>query len=104
VPIVEIYSATEGVFAQQLDDFPYVVPNYDAYFLEAETGKGIRMLHELERGEWGRILISSSLLPRYSIGDLVEAMGKNYFRVLGRDKLLTTLEHRLYRAFFGWTL
>jgi hypothetical protein len=104
VPIVEIYSATEGVFAQQLDDFPYVVPNYDVYFLEVETRKGIKMLHELKRGEWGRILISSSLFPRYDIGDLVEAMGKNYFRVFGRDKLLTILEHRLYRVLFGWSL
>ena len=104
VPIVEIYSATEGVFAQQLDDFPYVVPNYDAYLLEVETNKGIKMLHELERGEWGRILISSSLFPRYDIGDLVEAMGKNYFRVFGRNKPLTILEHRLYHALLGWSL
>lgn len=104
VSIVEMYSATEGVFAQQLDDLPYVVPNYDAYFLEVETGKGIRMLHELQRGEWGRILISSSLFPRYNIGDLIEAMGKNHFRVFGRNKLLTVLEHRLYRLLFGWFL
>jgi hypothetical protein len=104
VPIAEIYSATEGVFAQQLDDFPYIVPNYDAYFFEVETGKGTKMLHELKRGEWGRILISSSLFPRYDIGDLVEAMGKNYFRVFGRDKALTILEHRLHRALFGWFL
>ena len=104
VPIVEIYSATEGVFAQQLDDFPYVVPNYDAYFLEVETGKGVKMLHELKRGEWGRILISSSLFPRYDIGDLVEAMGKNYFRIFGRNQPLTVLEHRLYRGLFGWFL
>ncbi|HML01761.1 MAG TPA: GH3 auxin-responsive promoter family protein [Candidatus Bathyarchaeia archaeon] len=104
VPIVEIYSATEGVFAQQLDDFPYVVPNYDAYFLEAETREGAKMLYELERGEWGRILISSSLFPRYDIGDLIEAMGNNYFRVFGRNKPLTVLEHVLYRGLFGWFL
>jgi phenylacetate-coenzyme A ligase PaaK-like adenylate-forming protein len=104
VPIVEIYSATEGVFAQQLDDFPYVVPNYDAYFFEVETGNGVKMLHELKRGEWGRIIISSTLFPRYDIGDLVEAMGKNYFRVFGRNKTLTVLEHRLYRLLFGWFL
>ena len=104
VPIVEIYSATEGVFAQQLDNFPYVVPNYDAYFFEVETSKGVRMLHELKRGEWGRILISSSLFPRYDIGDLIEAMGKSYFRVFGRNKTLTVLEHRMYRLLFGWFL
>ena len=29
VPIVEMYTATEGVFGQQLDDLPYISPNYD---------------------------------------------------------------------------
>jgi hypothetical protein len=104
VPVVEIYSATEGVFAQQLDDMPYVVPNYDAYVFEVETEKGVKMLHELKRGEWGRMIISSSLFPRYDIGDLVESMGKNYFRIFGRSKPLTVLEHRLYRLLFGWFL
>jgi hypothetical protein len=102
VPIVEIYSATEGVFAQQLDDLPYLSPNYDKYLFEVETGSGIKMLHELKRGEWGRLVISSCMFPRYDIGDMVEAMGKNYFRVFGRRTLLTLLEHRLYRLFFNW--
>jgi len=61
VPVVEIYSATEGVFAQQLDDLPYVTPNYDTYFFEVETGKGTKMLHELKRGEWGKLVISSKI-------------------------------------------
>jgi hypothetical protein len=104
VPIVEMYSATEGAFAQQLDDLPYVSPNYDTYYFEVETGRGTKMLHELERGEWGRLIISSCLFPRYDIGDMIEAMGKNYFRVFGRAKPLTILEHRLYRLFFGWFL
>ena len=101
VPIVEMYSATEGAFAQQLDDLPYVSPNYDTYYFEVETGKGMRMLHELERGEWGRLIISSCLFPRYDIGDMIEAMGNNYFRIFGRDKTRTILEHRLYRLLFG---
>lgn len=104
VPVVEIYSATEGVFAQQLDDLPYVTPNYDTYFFEVETGRGTKMLHELKRGEWGKLIISSCMFPRYDIGDMIEAAGKNYFRVLGRNKALTLLEHRLYRLFFGWFL
>ena len=104
VPIVEMYTATEGVFAQQLDDLPYVTPNYDAYFFEVRTDKGVKMLHELKRGEWGSLLISSCMFPRYEIGDMIEAAGKNYFRVFGRRKKLTLLEHRLYRFFFGWLL
>ena len=103
-PIVEMYTATEGVFGQQLDDYPYITPNYDAYLFEVATGKGVKMLHELKRGEWGRLIISSCMLPRYDIGDLVEAAGKNYYRIFGRNNTATILEHRLYRAFLGWLL
>jgi hypothetical protein len=104
VPVVEIYSATEGVFAQQLDDLPYVTPNYDKYFFEVQTGHGTKMLHELQRGEWGKLIVSSCMFPRYSIGDIIEAAGKNYFRVVGRQNIVTLLEHRLYRALFGWLI
>ena len=103
-PIVEMYTATEGVFAQQLDDLPYVTPNYDGYFFEVDTGHSVKMLHELKRGEWGSLLISSCLFPRYAIGDMIEAAGKDYFRVFGRKNTLTLLEHRLYRLFLGWLL
>ena len=103
-PIVEMYTATEGVFGQQYDDLPYVVPNYDAYVFEVDTGKEIKMLHDLKRGEWGRLIISSCMLPRYDIGDMVEAAGKNHFRIFGRRNTMTLLEHRLYRAFLGWML
>jgi len=102
IPVVEIYSATEGVFAQQLDDLPYVTPNYDKYFFEVESGNETKMLHELRRGEWGRLIISSCMFPRYDIGDLIEAAGKDYFRVFGRRSARTVLEHQLYRLFFGW--
>jgi len=104
VPVIEIYSATEGVFAQQIDDLPYVTPNYDKYLFEVETKRGVKMLHELKRGEWGRLLVSSCMFPRYDIGDMIEAMGKNYFRVFGRDKPLHILEHRIYRSLFSWFL
>ena len=62
------------------------------------------MLHELGRGEWGRLVVSTSILPRYDIGDMIEAMGKNYFRVFGRANRRTILEHVLYRALFRWFL
>jgi hypothetical protein len=104
VPVVEMYTATEGAFAQQLDELPYVTPNYDAYFFEVETGNGVKMLHELKRGEWGRLLISSCMFPRYDIGDMIEAAGKNYYRVFGRRNTLTLLEHRLHRLFLGCLL
>lgn len=101
VPIVEMYTATEGVFGQQYDDLPYISPNYDSYLFEVQTTKGVKMLHELKRGEWGKLIISSCMLPRYDIGDMIEAAGKNYFRVFGRRNASTLLEHRLYRLLFG---
>lgn len=101
VSIVEMYSATEGAFAQQLDDLPYVSPNYDGYYFEVKMGKKIKMLHELRRGEWGRVIISSCLFPRYDIGDMIECLGKNYYRVFGRANLKTILEHKIYRLIFG---
>ena len=98
-PVVEMYTATEGAFAQQLDGNPYVSPNYDGYLFEVTTKTGTKMLHELQRNEWGRLLVSTSMLPRYDIGDLVEALGKGYFRVFGRDRLATRVEHRLFNLF-----
>jgi hypothetical protein len=103
-PIVEMYTATEGVFAQQLDDLPYVTPNFDSYFFEVATGSGVKMLCDMKRGEWGKLVISSCMFPRYEIGDMVEAAGKNYYRIFGRNITLTLLEHRLYRTFLGWML
>jgi len=96
VPVVEIYSATEGVFAQQLDDLPYVCPNYDSYFFEVRTRSGFKMLHEMKRGEWGRVIVSTPIFPRYDIGDLIEAEGKGYFRVIGRSNFRVASEHVLF--------
>lgn len=101
-PVVEMYTATEGVFAQQFDDLPYVTPNYDAYFFEVLTGKGPRMLHELKRGEWGRLIVSGCMFPRYDMGDMIEAAGNHHFRIFGRRNTMTLLEHRLYRMFTRW--
>jgi hypothetical protein len=104
IPVVEMYTATEGVYGQQLDELPYISPNYDAYLFEVKTGEGFKMLHQLRRGEWGRLIVSSCLFPRYDIGDMIEAMGKNYFRIFGRANSLTVLEHKLYRFLYGWFL
>ncbi len=101
-PVLEMYTATEGVFAQQLDNLPYVSPNYDTYFFEVLTGGRVKMLYEMKRGEWGRLLVSSCLLPRYDIGDMVECLGGNYFRIFGRAKFRTIVEHVLYRTITRW--
>jgi len=101
-PVREIYSATEGVFAQQLDEYPYVVPNFDSYFFEVKIRNRVKMLHEMKRGEWGRLVVSTPILPRYDIGDMIECLGSYYYRVFGRAKPLVVLEHVLYRIVTGW--
>ena len=86
VAVVEMYGATEGIFAQQLDERPYVVPNYDGCFLEVETRRGIVMMHEMRRGERGSLVVSTPILPRYRIGDVVMCYGQPYFRCLARER------------------
>jgi GH3 auxin-responsive promoter len=101
VPVVEMYTATEGVFGQQMDEHPYICPNYDMYLFEARTRKGTKMLHEMKPREWGRLIISTPIFPRYDIGDVIEAEGKNYFRITGRARKLTSIEHILYNILSG---
>jgi hypothetical protein len=60
------------------------------------TKNGLKMLHELERNEWGKLIVSTTMLPRYDIGDLIESVGKGYFRVFGRNRVATRVEHRLF--------
>ncbi len=104
VGIVEMYTATEGAFAQQKDALPYIVPNYDTYLFEVKRGGRLGMLHELRRGEWGKLIVSTCMLPRYDIGDYIEAMGNGYFRVFGRAKRTVLVEHLIYRALFSWLI
>ena len=101
-PVREIYSATEGVFGQQLDAFPYIVPNYDSYVLEVVMKGKALFLHEMRRGQWGRLVVSTPVFPRYDIGDMVECLGPNYFRIFGRAKPTVVLEHMLYRSVTAW--
>jgi len=94
--IVEMYIATEGTFAQQRDERRLLVPNLDLYFLEVlvEHG-GVKMLHEMQPGEYGSLIVSTPVLPRYRIGDLLRAFDPPYFRCVGREGPLTKLRYRL---------
>jgi hypothetical protein len=93
ISIVEMYGATEGMYAQQLDEKPFVIPNYDLYLFEVETKRGVKMLYEMKRGEIGSLIVSSCLFPRYRIGDLIKCAGGNYYTVIGRDKRFTRIKH-----------
>lgn len=97
VAIREKYEAGEGSYAQQLDDRPYLAPNYDTYLFEVELGWETKMLHELKPGQYGSLIVSSRLLPRYKIGDLIRCLGENCYCVIGRDERFTLLKHLLSR-------
>jgi hypothetical protein len=93
--IREIYGATEGMFGQQIDDCRAWVPNYDLFYFEVQTRNGIKMLHEMKPGEIGSLVVSTPILPRYRIGDLILAMHPPYFRCIGREYWWTPL-------YYGW--
>lgn len=91
--IREIYGATEGMFGQQRDDRRAWVPNYDLFFFEVKTKSGIKMLHEMRPGQMGSLVVSTPILPRYEIGDLIRAFRSPYFRCIGRDRWWTPLRY-----------
>ncbi|MDX1416521.1 MAG: GH3 auxin-responsive promoter family protein [Candidatus Promineifilaceae bacterium] len=91
--IREIYGATEGMFGQQRDQKRAWVPNYDLYFFEVQTRSGIKMMHEMKPGEMGKLIVSTLILPRYQIGDIIRAFKPPYFRCIGRDLWWTPLNY-----------
>jgi hypothetical protein len=93
VVIREIYGATEGMFGQQRDEKRAWVPNYDLYFFEIQTRSSVKMLHEMQPGEMGSLVVSTPILPRYKIGDIILAFRAPYFRCIGRDKWWTPLRY-----------
>jgi hypothetical protein len=93
VVIREIYGATEGMFGQQRDEKRGWVPNYDLFFFEVETRSGTKMLHEMRPGEMGSLIVSTPILPRYKIGDLIRAFRPPYFRCIGRERWWTPLAY-----------
>ncbi len=91
VVIREIYGTTEGMFGQQGDDRRAWIPNYDLFLFEVQTRDGIKMLHEMRPGENGSLVVSTPILARYRIGDLIRAFQPPYFRCIGRDRWWTPL-------------
>jgi hypothetical protein len=93
VAIREIYGTTEGIFGQQRGDQRAWVPNYDLFFFEVATRRGIKMLHEMRPGEIGSLVVSTPVLARYRIGDLILALQPPHFRCIGREKWWTPLQY-----------
>ncbi len=91
--IREIYGTTEGMFGQQRDEKRAWVPNYDLFLFEVQTSAGIKMLHEMHPGERGGLIVSTPILPRYRIGDLILAKEAPYFRCIGREEWWVPLRY-----------
>ena len=91
--IREIYGATEGMFGQQRDEQRAWTPNYDLFLFEIDTPGGIKMLHEMRPGEMGGLVVSTPVLPRYRIGDLIRAFKAPYFRCIGREEWWTPVRY-----------
>lgn len=91
--IREIYGTTEGMFGQQLDEKRAWVPNYDLFFFEVLVGSRVKLLHEMKPGERGSLIVSTPILARYRIGDLILAKEPPYFRCIGREEWWTPLSY-----------
>ncbi len=91
--IREIYGTTEGMFGQQRDQKRAWVPNYDLFFFEVATQTGTKMLHEMRPGEMGGLIVSTPVLPRYRIGDIIRAYQPPYFRCIGREEWWTPVRY-----------
>lgn len=96
--IREIYGATEGMFGQQMDEKRCWVPNYDLFFFEVEVAGRLKLLHEMKPGEIGSLIVSTPVLPRYRIGDVILAVKPPYFRCIGRENWLTPLKYAWYET------
>ena len=49
----------------------------------------------------GSPIVSTSVLPRYRIGDLILAFGDGYFRCIGRERPFARLRY-LWDSFWNW--
>jgi hypothetical protein len=93
VAIREIYGATEGMFGQQLDDKRAWSPNYDLFFFEVKVQDIIKPLYMMKPGEMGSLIVSTPVLARYEIGDLILAFSPPYFRTIGRKEWSTPFKY-----------
>jgi len=93
VDVIEMYIATEGAFGQQKDDRQLLVPNLDLYVYEVDVRGRVKMLHEMQPGQYGSLIVSTPVLPRYRIGDILRAFDPPYFRCIGRERQWARLRY-----------
>ena len=81
----ETYTSTEAAMGAQIDDKRAWAPFYDKVFFEVQTIDGVKPMHEMIPGEIGGLVLSTTSLPRYRIGDLILAFEPPYFHCIGRE-------------------
>jgi hypothetical protein len=91
--IREIYGATEAILGQQMDEVRAWTPNYDLFYFEVVTKQGVKPLSELRPGEYGSMVVSTSVFPRYRLGDVIVAGKAPYFRCIGREGKFTRMRY-----------
>ena len=55
----------------------------------------------MQHGELGSLIVSTCVLPRYRIGDLILAFGDGYFRCIGRERPFARLRY-LWDSLWNW--
>jgi hypothetical protein len=96
--VLESYEIAEGALGQQLDESPYLAPNYDLYFYEVEMENGVKPLYTMRPGETGALIVSSSVLPRLRVGDIIRCMAPNRFVLIGKDKPLGKMKYNVFAS------
>jgi hypothetical protein len=96
--VLENYSTAEGSLAQQMDQEPFLVPNYDLYFYEIQTKDDTKPLYSMRPEETGSLVVSTPVLPRYRIGDVIKCISPNKFVVMGREKSLGKLKYNMFTS------
>jgi hypothetical protein len=96
--ILETFESGEGSFAQQIDESPYLVPNYDLYFFESQSNGIVKPLYMMQAGESGHLIVSSSVLPRLRVGVQLRCMAPNKFVVVGSTKGLGKLKYDMFTS------
>jgi|WetSurMetagenome_2_1015567.scaffolds.fasta_scaffold130656_3 hypothetical protein len=64
----------------------------------------IRELHEMRLGESGSLVVSTPILARYRIGDVIQCVKPPYFRCIGRETNWWTKPHYWWHeaSSFNW--
>ena len=73
-----------------MDTYRAWMPNYDMFLFEVQVGSKVKMLYEMRPGETGSLIVSTTVLPRYKIGDLIRVYKPPYFRCIASSSSVSS--------------